>query len=205
MSVQTLELIADVAARASKRYARSVFWADPEDLKQQALLAALSAARPGLWDERVGVPFEAYVWRACMNSLKTYLWRNSSPVSETDHRLETLRGVHRASLGELNTDDGTAVLGTVMEAHLESFPEVDELVDQKMWVEEARDQLSFLLIERQGVRAAELALRVLIDGEKPSQVAAEASVPPEVVYRASCTAKKHISQNVMLYSLWERL
>lgn len=179
-------MIAGVAAKAARRYARRVFWADPADLEQEAYVAALDARKS--WEPDCGVPFTAYAWRACMNHLRTFCWRNSSPVSETQMRLETLRGVHRSALG-IDLPDAS--------------PLPDEAYLEAEWVNAVRDQLSFLLIERLGSKGAAAAMRVLVDEEGSAAVAADAGLETVIVYRSARRARETIASNAVLYALWK--
>lgn len=170
----------DVAAKVARRYARRVWWADADDLQQEATTAALKAETT--WDPAPGVPLEAYVWRACALHLRTYLWRQSSPVTETWHRLSTLRGVHRATLDELQ-DHAT---------EKDTF----DLVREKQWVESVREQLYYLISEER-----EIIMRVLLGDERPEKVAAETGLPVRSVYKLTRGARAVISKNALLHHL----
>jgi DNA-directed RNA polymerase specialized sigma24 family protein len=176
-----------VASRAAARYARRVFWADPEDLKQEAMVAALTAAKRS-FDPSCGVPLEAYAWRACMLHLRAYCWRQSSPVSETDHELHNLRGVHRLSLDKA----GTEHLSTG-----EAF--LDDQVSSKMLNDLIREQIDYLFDKSPH---AGVARRVLIDEMPARHVAEEFSLPVVQVYRIARRARVLLSENAMLFELW---
>jgi DNA-directed RNA polymerase specialized sigma24 family protein len=181
-----------VASRAAARYARRVFWADAADLKQEAMVAALTATRPdGPYDEACGVPLTAYAWRACMLHLRAYCWRQSSPVSETDHRLQDLRGVFHKELLE----------GLDPYEDFSSTPPTDDLLAMKVWHEDVRAQLDHVLAPCGEEKR--VALRVLLDEEPPRRVAQEFDLPVTRVYRIARRARLLLSENAMLFSLWE--
>lgn len=175
--------IALVAERVARRYARRVFWAEEDDLRQEAYAVALTACRS--WDPAVGVPLAAYVWRACVLGLRSHLWRSSAPVAETDHRLHTLRGVHRAPLEE----------ALLVESPTAARP------DEACWREEVREQVSYVLAR--GQVDARLALPVLA-GELPARMVAQRfDVPVVRVYRTVRRARLLLENNALLYTLWQ--
>lgn len=184
-----LETVRRVAKSCAKRFANRVFWADFGDLLQEAYLSALTAVRS--WDPEVGVPLRAYLWRACVNGLTLYCWKQSSPVSETDHRIKDgeLRDVFHTELSdELPLDDGTS-------------PE--HMLQDASWNHGVRVQLSFLLQQVQGEKATAAALRVLLDEEPSSHVADTEGLSTKQVYRATLRARQSIASNALLYSLWK--
>lgn len=84
----------DVVQNTVDRYARKCWWAEKEDLLQQASLVRLEV-------EQSGCPSPQYLRSAISKQLSTYLWGLSSPVyAPKDNRKEKLRGVHRADLTE---------------------------------------------------------------------------------------------------------
>lgn len=173
-----------MARRAARRYARRCWWADEEDLVQEATTAALHATRPdGPFDPECGVPVGAYVWRTCILHLRAYLWRQSSPVSETGHKLATLHGVHHTELTE-----------TSATTDIDAFV----LLSEKEWTEKVRAQLDYLFDK--DVKG-KLVARVLLDEEKPEYVAHEAGVPVQDLYRLTKKAKRSIADNAFLFHL----
>lgn len=171
------------AEGVARRYARRVFWADEDDLRQEAYVIAIDARRR--WDPTVGVPLSAYAWRACALGLRNYLWRQSAPVTETDHRLTTLRGVHRA---EVNEDCWRA-------------PSPDELLVAKRWHEDVQEQIAFVL--KHGNVDTRLVLPVLIEERAPRHVAKELEVPVIRIYRSVRRARVLLSENALLHMLWD--
>lgn len=184
-----------VAERVAARYARRVFWADPEDLKQEATVAALAAQRT--FDPRIGVPFAGYAWRACVLHLRAYVWANSAPVSETDHHLTDLRGVYRDSLDAAgDVVDGAAP--------------PDEQLDVARRQHAVRGQVSLVLAHalRNGdvvdrLADAYIAERVLVDEVQPARLAAELEMPVQKVYRIAQRARTVLAENAVLYGMWE--
>lgn len=96
MSSLPIEDIRVIATRVAKRYGRRCWWAEVDEMVQEASVAIIQALRT--FDPEVGVPVEGYCHRAAIFAVKHYLWRMSAPVSETHHKRHTLAGVHRASL-----------------------------------------------------------------------------------------------------------
>ena len=176
----------DVARRAAARYKSRCWWAEFDDLHQQALEAALRAERT--FDPDVGVPLDAYLWRACVLALRTYTWKQS-PVSAPDHKLTELRGLHRAELTDV-TDDRA------------QEPWADKVLSDKQWADRARASIEEALGE-QSDKA--LALRVLLADEKPREVADACDVPIQRVYRATQRARDALGRDLDIYHLWKEL
>jgi len=184
MQVQLILQVEDVAVKAAARYARRCFWADREELAQEARCAALKAHTT--WDPAVGVPFEAYAWRACILHLRRFLWKNSSPVSESYHQLANLRGVHRAELTETLLDEGTAP---------------DVVVEERRWDGKVRAQM-WRVIEGLGPQAAQVVEQRLLY-ERPLQEVAEATeLEPAAVERIARAARRLMSQDMDLFEMW---
>ena len=177
--------IDDVALKAAARYARRCWWADREDLEQEARVVALRAAQT--WDPAVGVPFAPYAWRACVLSLRAYLWRQSSPVSETDHRLGDLRGVHAAPLSKAEC--------------IPSGDRADEALDRARARSKAR-RLIRLTVQRAAGPHAHLAAAVLLRKQRPRDVARDANVDVLVVYAATAKARNALRANAALARLY---
>lgn len=183
MSIETLE---DVAGKAARRYKQLIhlgWWSDYGELKQEAMVAALSAKRT--WDPLVGVPLNAYVWRACILHLGKYIWKQSAPVSETDHRLRTLAHVCRAEL---------------VDEHLEGGDGFELVFEDWLWRENTRAHIRLVLRETQGDDAL-LTVAVLLDGCSPREVAQAAGVTSQHVHRLTQRARTVLSNNLMLYDM----
>ena len=96
------EQIAGIARGVSQRYAARCYGADPTDLYQQAYTIVLEVRRgrlPQLQDGTIDRnAFGAWAWTAAMRRLSRYLWRQSSPVSASDHACQDLVHVHQLAL-----------------------------------------------------------------------------------------------------------
>ncbi len=176
MDTEELLKIATIAAR---RYARRVWWAKEEDMRQEALVAVLKARET--FDPTHGAPFGAYALRAAMLAIRPYLWKNSSPVSESWHKLPTLRGVHRAPL-----TDAKDVLAST------ACPEAQ--LEHATWHEAVRDRLLALDPSRG------LGLAVLLERQKPEAVAQQHNVSLAEVRRAVARLRTAVRND---YSLWK--
>jgi len=80
----------------ARRYARRCWWASVADLEQAGWIAALTALPS--FDPQVGVPLEAYVFRAVVYAMRRALWADSAPTSGGWHRPELQRTAQRAPL-----------------------------------------------------------------------------------------------------------
>jgi len=175
-----MEKLANASAR---RYKALCWWADVEDMRQEAYYAMLRAHRT--FDPNEGVPLGAYLWAACVRWLRGYLWKNSSPVSASWDKLDELAGLHRAPL--------TAV------ANLAADSTPERMVGQAEWRQQVRVELRDL--------AAQLAMPDFLGGVmaelEPVQQAEQRAVPVRQVYRERERLVHLAKQDARLYALWE--
>lgn len=151
------DLDGGVIERVVRRYRRRCWWADAEDMRQEAAVAGLLAMRS--WDPRVGVPWRAYLRRAVSRWLSGYLWRQSSPVSGT--RGEEARGLHRAPLSD---------------ALVDRQPRPDEALVEAEWVQAVQARLALVAVKH----GLDLGLRAMLSGD-PEEWARREGVPRAVV------------------------
>lgn len=177
---------ANIAARVANRYARRVFWADPDDLEQEAMVAALNAVQ--LYDESMGIPFAAYVARACMRQVGRAVLRASAPVSSR-RRDKRLIGLQRVPL---------------CEELEEAAPWADAVLVDADWKFRVHEQLDFVLNAGQGDQAR-VALRVLLDEEKPARVAEELGLPVARVYKITERARSRLAGNECLFHMLKEI
>lgn len=177
---QIEQQMGDIARSVSGKYARRCWWADPRDLEQQAWEILLDfkvnyAPRVDGTDEIDPSKFGNYAHRAVMRQLSRYLWRQSSPVSLSDH------------------DCAAAVAGTLRKA-----PTTHPVSGSELLVGQDTRQDSLYLSEltRRRVRSrvvalcggvvdpwVEAGLEVVVDGEKPGEVALRHGLPSYGLYR----------------------
>jgi len=175
MDEDELMRIATVAAR---QYARRVWWASFEDMRSEALVAVVQAKKT--WDVGRGIPFGAYAYRAALLAIRPYLWKNSSPVSESWHRLSTLRGVHRSPLLDAR------------EVPDPRWP--DEPPDDSEWLARVQDRL----LELDPTKG--LVVPVVLGTSKAEEVAEKNGLPISEVRRAAGRLR-HLVRND--YPLWK--
>lgn len=178
-------VVANVAARVAARYARRVFWADRDDLEQEAMVAGYSALRT--WDAACGVPLAGYVWSACSKQLGRYALKTGSPVSASWKRAPELVGSHRAEL-----DEGM----------IEGTPWSDELLVDADWKFRVHEQLEFVL---NAGNHGDAAWKVLVDEQKPAAVAEELGLPIAHVYKATERARERIARNALLFDMLKEI
>lgn len=95
------QVLKAVVVEAVKRYSRRCWWADQEEMKQEAWLVALSASRTfkaETWGDSHVAGLYWYAWRAVVIQLRNYLWRQSAPVHAPQRKLPELAGVVRAPI-----------------------------------------------------------------------------------------------------------
>lgn len=177
------DAITRICHAAAARYARQCWWADPDDLRQEAHLAALHAQRT--YQPAVRVPLEAYVWRAVILALKRYLWRESSPVCGGGHDPHRLRTQHRASLDAI---DALRV----------NYEDADEALADAHWRASVREEFERLLAT---TPKAALARRVVLDGLEPCEAIALEGVDRLRVYDAIWTFREAARRSGRLWRL----
>ncbi len=173
-----------IAKAVARRYANRCWWADVDDMTNEASVAVLTAKRT--WDPEVGVPFDGYAARAAALHLRTYLWRVSSPVSGGIHDpKKNIAGVHAGEFSE--------------EHH--GVP-VDQDPGLKL------DEVNWLLKVRRRIRAlardgrdGELASEVLVRGRRPMDVIAETG---RDVHGAVHLVRRKIREDRRLHKLWQQ-
>lgn len=162
---------------AARRYARRCWWASGDDLIQTGWMAVLTSL-PN-FDPLVGVPVEAFVYKAVVFAMKRHLWGESSPVSGGWHRPALQRVAQRAPL-----EDNTPLPVT-------EHP--DELLASYSWNVSVRNRLNEL--------AGPLSTAVLLEDMSAVNVAQEYSVPVETVYRETSKARRQASEDSQLWEL----
>jgi hypothetical protein len=85
-----------LARLAARRYKRRCWWADEDDLKQEAWRAILGASRT--FDPTRGTPLGAYLWASCMRWLRGVVLKASAPVSAGWGSIGELAGLLRAEV-----------------------------------------------------------------------------------------------------------
>lgn len=171
-----------ICQAAAAHYARRCWWAEVDDLRQEAYLAALRAQRT--FQANVGVVAEAYVWRAVVLALAKYLWNQSSPVSGGSQNPKLLKTQQRASGDELDW-------------LLSIAPPVDEQVDELRWREAVHARVDALLRTPEHV----LAARVVVDEMQAADVARETGLPVLRIYKLSEHLRDRLARDPELYAL----
>lgn len=87
-----------VVDQVANSYARRCWWAELDDLKQEAWGAVLSAHKS--WQPTRG-PLRPYIYRAAALALRRWTLNNSSPVSAPWRDVDGLRGLLRAPVEEV--------------------------------------------------------------------------------------------------------
>lgn len=228
MRAITPERVTQLAAKATRRYARACWWADPQDLKQGAELAALEALCT--FDADVGAAPEQYVWKAIVLALKRQLWLDSTPATGgTKHRPEeAAKGLTRyvpppdvtggtasgegtpgledatAALGMSGEADIFALRGVVQAAHTNEAvwapPAVDRLYEDQEWLARVQARLTGLAAEATGPGSAN-TLAVVLGEASAAEVAEVRGVKKQAVYAQSSALRGHIGADETLYAL----
>lgn len=186
MSPERQQVAARVAKRVARWYAARVWWAEPDDLLQEAWVTVLECDRsapdamPELWG--------GYAYRAASMHLSRYCWSLSAPVSAAKPGPE-LAGVHRAVLperGVVRPLPGPQRASWVLSAGTD--PEAELLRrEAAMLLPEAEERLrarceELAMAEGDAVHAA---LDVLLCGDRPMEAARFYGLSRPVVYKAT--------------------
>lgn len=171
-----------IAKAVARRYANRCWWADVDDMTSEASLAVLTAKKT--WDPEVGIPFDGYAARAAALHLRTYLWRESSPVTGGIHDPQkNIAGVHSGEFDEeLHSSQHTADPG--------------QRLDEAHWRLKVRRRIRALA--RDG-RDGELAAEVLVRGRRPRDVIAETG---KDVHGAVHLVRRKIREDRRMHKLW---
>jgi DNA-directed RNA polymerase specialized sigma subunit len=169
-----MKRVDSIALTMAKRYKRRCWWADLDDMTQEARTALLEALRTA--DPQSSVPVDGYLWRVAAFRIRAFLWKNSAPVNAPWHKMTELRGVHRAELSPLIEDDSISAPKTI---------------DERQWRERVR------------ARLADLASRVE-DGflAKALLLEEQGTRTDKSLNKARSRLKKDIRNDFELYELW---
>jgi DNA-directed RNA polymerase specialized sigma24 family protein len=156
--------------RIARRYAMLCWWAEFEDLHQEAWVAALRAKQT--WDPDRGVPLAGYAGRAVALSLLNYLWAIRSPVT-----------------GRVN--HGPLLLGTrkVSAEVLLEFEAPQESPEAAAWWGQVQEVMTEVILAGRG---GQIAAHVLLGGHTYQQVARRFRVPVARVQAFTRTAKSRL-------------
>ncbi len=180
------EEISRLASVAAKRYARSCWWADLDDLTQVGELAGVLAARS--FDTKVGATPQQYLWRAITFAIARACWRDSAPVSGGGHRpRESLTGLRRADVATLDAD-GAAELHAHVPTPEKSYAEAE-------WRARVREQILAL------VDGDSAILDVVLDGELPAKAAQRRGLDVRKVAAAVRNFRGRAEMDATLYEL----
>lgn len=186
---------------AARRYARRVWWANTDDLKQEGWIAALEATQS--WNPNGGASLRWYVWTAIVRSMRNHLLRESAPVKAGWHNLHKLKGLKRIAVPEdndLSTRPGnTMVCSTKLAAFTDPRLTPEEALAVEEWATRSRK------VVEKTVFAGKLptkVMAVLIDGTKVRKLTRTERARRQLL-RACKTAKDAVRDDLVAQDLWE--
>lgn len=191
---QVVEIIQRNASRAAACYRRRCWWADFDDMRQEAIAAQLKAERGRTYDEELGRPLSAYLWSVALYAVRRLVHKASAPVS-TSHRTENLLGLYRAPT-ELHLEGGHVIPHPA----LPSRNAEDEAIAQ-----DVDTRVRLRVVELLGTETARFALEVMTHEWKPQEVAEANGVPVRVVYAAQRRVADVLYSDDVLRSIWEEV
>lgn len=176
--------LAEVVDEVTRRYrsrmraAANVWWADVDDMKQEAWLAVLEAQQTH--DPARGVELSWYAWRAALYAVKNMTWRMSSAAHVPQKKQQLARELRRVPV------DNEA-------------PAIDRTADEKLhdlrWQKAVEQQVNQALL--QAPHGAALK-RILINGEKPVDVAADLGMDVTALWRATGNVRRRMKIDPLL-------
>lgn len=169
---------AKIADQVARRYAAKCWWADLNDLRQEAWVAVLEAEQT--WRPDGGASRATYAHRAAVLRLRDYLWRASKPVTGPRGRGERLRGLRAAP---------DAVL-TWHEA-----PDPLEVERAERWWAELRELVTAVVLHD---RHGKIAARALLGPETAIEIARDIGRSTSLVYERSRQARRRIAEDAEL-------
>ena len=189
-----MEIVITNAERAAGRYKRRCWWANYEDMRQEAIVAQLETIDRGTYDPSFGRPLAAYLWTVAMYAVQRLVHKASAPVS-TSHRTRNLVGLYRAPT-EMQGEDGSSYQNPALnDAHTSS--------EEKATAQDRANRVRARVVELVGEQAAEFAFSVMTHEWRPSEVADEHGVNVKIVYAAQRRIANTLIEDRRLYDLWK--
>ena len=187
----TIDLINAISMKVAIRFKRKCWWADVEDMAQEARTACVAAV-PN-WDVAVGVPLEAYLWRVCVLSIRRFCWLESSPVTGGMHDPTKNRAGVRVTIAEDNPAEGQAY-GVVL---MSEAAHLDNVVDDATWSARVTARLMELADDDEDLNG----LHVILGKHPASQVAESLGVAEHSVRRGANRMRSRVERDDVLFHL----
>lgn len=186
MTEETLnDQMTGIVKSVARRYHTRCWWSDLRDLEQEAWLVVLELA--SVYDKDLRGPdgeidrrlFGAWAYRAAMQNLSRYLWRQSAPVTVSDQACKEMRGVHHHEVSPLLECVAPSVEDVVADL------EVTERVLPKL-----RERIVFLYVTwmplDEGWRShVDAALEIYMDGVEPRDAAKKHGLDIRDLYKTT--------------------
>ena len=181
--------ILKLSSEVAWKYKRRCWWANLDDLKQQASMAICEAENT--YDPEIG-DFGGYAYKACQYAISRYLWCSGKPV-EHQHRPARLRDVSSIET-DASPNGGMHCRQRVLTDLI--FESWDNSYFEQDWRERVRARVMLLV---RHIEDGDLAFRVLFNDETPSDVLFDDTTR---VYHAVQRVKVAISGDIEMYRLW---
>lgn len=192
-----LSICQRVVDEVARSYRRRCWWADVEDLRQEAFLE-LAKSLPKRDRSQALAP---WVRTIAMRAMRNLLWRASTPCSAPQHpeahHVEVLRTQQRAA----PPPEGAPVPvdGPDPQLVAEDHPSAEALVMGKRYVLHLRAELHRVLLRNEH---GHLALEVLLYDASAPEVAEREGVEVTKVHRAIAAARRRITHDATLRAMW---
>lgn len=195
---EQLEKINSNAVKAAARYKKRCWWASIDDMRQEATVAQLAAAKR--YDPTKGrhgnIEFGAYTWGIAVRAIRRMLLKSSAPVT-AHHRLNVLKGIVHTPLTITNHQGE--------ERERPELKAQDAPSDEIAQRAQISRQVHARMIKLVGADSVDFALGVLTGEFKPRDIAEYHRVDPKSVYRSARAIKRAIEEDRQLWKLWRDL
>jgi len=195
-----LSICRRVVEEVARGYRRRCWWADMDDLRQEAMLE-LAKSLPKRDREQALAP---WVRTIAIRAMRNLLWRASTPCSAPQHpethHVAILRTQHREAPpvegAPVAVDGPDPQLTTGGPEHLS--PEA--LVIGRRYTLRLREELHRVLLSDEA--GGHLALEVLLYDASAPEVAEREGVETSRVHRAVAAARRRITHDATLRAMW---
>ncbi len=196
-----LEQLEDVVKQVAARYQARCWWAEEAELLQQARCSALEAM--GTWDPQVGVPLQAYVYRAVCIGLRKMLYPQSYAAHVPERKWGKVgpagKGVSLEAMTALQDQEGKPLPHPMRD--LFAPPTA---IERRRWLARVIGALERVLAPALGADAV-MVVPVLTGEERPQAVADRFNVKVRKVQKLTGKARGIIRGSRELRKLWEEI
>lgn len=184
------------------------FQVSREDLQQEAWAVLLELA--DRFDPERGIPFGAYATLPLRRSLTAYAWQVEHITHVTSYAVQHVTGAiqlgkrHARSfiMMQADLDEETCEWVTLLDAQPSPEPSPEVQVEGMQIARVLVRAIDRAII---GAPHGPAAARVIIGQEVPRDIAADAQLPPSVIYRAAENTRRRLRKDRKLRRLYQEV